>query len=153
MILDVGCGDNPRGTVNVDKFRFSRETRIDGKIVKTSVDVIATGEYLPFKDNAFEEATSTAAIEHGAQPFKFLSEMVRVSPDEMHVRTAYLYGFGAKRAHHKSYSNAMWFVKDVEKLHGKNLSVKPVYHAYHFILFSIFRKPELIVRFQKGCKK
>jgi SAM-dependent methyltransferase len=66
MKLDVGCGENKQGDIGVD----TRKTRF--------VDIVADCYYLPFKDEYFDEVSSTVLLEHCLNPFNALREQVRV---------------------------------------------------------------------------
>ena len=68
MILDVGCGNKPRGDVNID-------------FVKQTVPnfVRADALNLPFRDNVFSHACSHHVIEHVENPLKMISELKRVT--------------------------------------------------------------------------
>lgn len=63
--LDVGCGQNPKGTVNVD-------------LQRGYSDIVCSAEYLPFKDNAFDVVYSSHCLEHVPEPLKALKEFRRV---------------------------------------------------------------------------
>jgi SAM-dependent methyltransferase len=64
--LDVGCGELKRGDIGID----IRLTKV--------VDVIADCNYLPFRDQIFDEVSSTTLLEHCLNPFNVLKEQVRV---------------------------------------------------------------------------
>jgi len=109
--LDVGCGDQPRGDVNVDCYRYSKQVRPDKKIVKTCADVIADGQYLPFHDESFNKVVSFHVIEHVKNPYRFLKELVRVSKNEILIVCPHRFGKGAKMPYHKNYFTLPWFRK------------------------------------------
>jgi len=68
MILDVGCGNKPRGDINID-------------FVKQTVPnfIRADALNLPFRDNVFSHARSYHVIEHVGNPLKMISELKRVA--------------------------------------------------------------------------
>lgn len=84
MKLDVGCGMNPQGDVNIDvsvKPSVYRKTegsapRIEPK--RISNFVLASAEHLPFKNECFNEVICDSAIEHLKSPYKLLREVYRV---------------------------------------------------------------------------
>lgn len=137
MILDVGCGDKPQGTVNVDKFRVSTEVSGSLKPFKTKADVIAVGEYLPFKDNSFDLVRSSHTIEHGSDQCKFLAEMVRVSQDEIYVRCPHRYSSIAHGKTHRTFLSGKWFQETVKTLKGINLTIEFTYLYRNFVVLSI----------------
>lgn len=89
MILDVGCGNHPRGNVNCDLF-IGRTPHLHGKGLDNFINpkliqnfVRCDAHYLPFKDSAFTEVYSSHLLEHLDNPTKGLKEMVRVSGAEI----------------------------------------------------------------------
>ena len=82
MRLDVGCGNTPRGDVNVD-FLGSERHRSGVKLAAESIPnfVCASAYALPFNDNFFDEVVSFHLLEHLETPIVALKEMVRVSKD------------------------------------------------------------------------
>lgn len=120
MILDVGCGDEPKGDVNVDLFTETLQANIQNKdVTKTKVDIVADGNYLPFKDNSFEKVVSYHVIEHSKTPFKFLKELVRVSKNEVELKCPHRLSWAAKAPYHVSFFNKTWFNKACELLNPK----------------------------------
>ena|GEM_PF-1793944 len=67
-VLDVGCGDVPKGDVNVDLFFY----------VKCQNFVIAEAHHLPFKNGVFGKVYSKHCLEHLENPLKFFKEVKRV---------------------------------------------------------------------------
>lgn len=86
MILDVGCGNMPRGDVNVDLYineDFHRDAR--GRILTERISIFifirADALYLPFRDKVFEKSLSSHTIEHTDNPILFLQELLRVGKE------------------------------------------------------------------------
>lgn len=82
-ILEVGCGENAvwRDTdFNVVTMDL---TRIPERSV--TPDLIATGEYLPFKDKSFDIVCLGEVLEHVPNPPAILKEAVRVGRDKLIV--------------------------------------------------------------------
>jgi len=67
-VLDVGCGDAPKGDVTLDLFFY----------VKCKNFVIAEAHYLPFKNDVFEKVYCKHCLEHFGTPLKFFEEAKRV---------------------------------------------------------------------------
>jgi hypothetical protein len=140
-ILDVGCGCKPRGTVNVDRFRFTKELnrplpRGGFRRIKTRADVIATGEYLPFVDGAFDKVCAYHVIEHSSNIGLFLCELLRVSRRKIEILHPHRFGRLAKSPFHRSYLNQSWWKATLERLQGIRFTIRPIYEAVP--LFSIF---------------
>lgn len=72
LALDIGCGLEPKGHVNVD---------INSALKKKSIPnfIIADAHHLPFKDNCFSIAYSSHVIEHLYDPLQALGEWNRIS--------------------------------------------------------------------------
>jgi ubiquinone/menaquinone biosynthesis C-methylase UbiE len=67
-VLDVGCGDRPKGDVNLDLFFFGKWKNF----------ILAEAHHLPFKDGAFKKVYSKNCVEHLENPLKFFQEAKRV---------------------------------------------------------------------------
>jgi len=126
LILDVGCGTNPKGTVNVDIFRngFNKQLgdQINGELMSAgTIDnfVLAHGESLPFKDESFDLVYSSHAIEHTQKPMLMLKEMCRIAKRKIIVKCPHRRGTGAKRPFHLSYLDEDSFYRASEKLSAK----------------------------------
>lgn len=79
MMLDVGCGGSPIGDVNCDLM-------IPDSHQKWNLDphgfrnfVRAAAEFLPFRDDVFDEVYSSHLLEHLDDPDLAVTEMLRVS--------------------------------------------------------------------------
>lgn len=97
--LDVGCGGDPKGSVNCD-FSFNDEEghrgliEADHKIDPRQIPnfVLCDAKYLPFKDDAFNEVICRQVIEHVPAPFMMLRELVRVARRFVRVETVNRFG-------------------------------------------------------------
>lgn len=79
--LDVGCGFDPRGSVNVDLcIRADLGQSGVSPPPKIPNFIKATAENLPFKTGSFDLVISRQVIEHLKKPLKALEEMYRVAP-------------------------------------------------------------------------
>jgi len=102
--LDVGCGNNPTGDVNVDLFlnehTFQGDSTslkfIDAKKIRNPVK--ADAHFLPFKTNSFEEVYSSHVLEHLQSPTKALLEMIRVSREKVFFVVPHKFCKGHKKA-------------------------------------------------------
>lgn len=117
VTLDVGCGSNPKGDVNVDVFRsgWNRQEadQIRGEFVNPNLIpnfVVASAMFLPFKDGCFDLVISSHTVEHVVNPFLMVSELVRVSGRKVVVKCPHRLGSGAKRPFHLNYFDKSWFV-------------------------------------------
>lgn len=90
-ILDVGCGSNPKGDVNVDLFvepiQRAEKQRINPKKIKNFV--FADAHYLPFRDDIFQVVYSSHLLEHCLHPFTVLKEYRRVSKAIVYLEVPY----------------------------------------------------------------
>ena len=86
LTLDVGCGDQPRGAVNVDL--LLEKDIWQGKPVTCNKKLIpgfvqASAYFLPFKNCSFQKVVCHHTIEHLTEPVKALKEMMRVTQDRV----------------------------------------------------------------------
>lgn len=135
MILDVGCGKNPHGTINLDIEKNS------------SVNLIGSGEYLPLKDSSFDMVYSNHSLEHVNNPAKMLMEMLRVSKRLVFIIVPHRFSSGSKMRGHKSFFNQSWFRRFSDRNHI------PCDVRFHFGLSHNFPLPfhvYLVVRIWKG---
>jgi len=66
--LDVGCGDRPKGDVNLDRFFYGKWKNF----------IIGDAHYLPFKNETFNKVYSKHCLEHFENPPKFFKDARRV---------------------------------------------------------------------------
>ncbi len=121
--LDVGCGSNPRGDINVDFFtggwNSQEGDQKKGELMNPQLIpnlVVAHAEFLPFRDGCFDVAFSSHTVEHVKNPFRMMRELLRVSRGKVIVRCPHRKGSGAKRPFHINYLDEEWFNKLLLKL-------------------------------------
>ena len=150
VILDVGCGDDAKGDINVDlSLNTMQIIRNQKKSIRTSVNIVADGNYLPFKNNSFDKVMSHHVIEHTKTPFKFLSELIRVSKNEVEIKCPHKLSRDAKTAYHVSFFNKTWFGKACEALSPEiRYSVKVTLDMFKigYLTFPFTRPDEITVR-------
>jgi len=78
LTLDLGCGDKPRGDVNVDVF-------VPQDVPENFV--LADVENLPFKDKCFDIVRSSYVIEHCVEPVRFITAVCRIAKQEVRIIT------------------------------------------------------------------
>lgn len=82
MILDVGCGTDPRGNVNIDFFEGACYDDVV-KALPPGITLLnpikASAEDLPIRDKIFKLAVSFAVLEHVESPVQMVREMARVA--------------------------------------------------------------------------
>jgi ubiquinone/menaquinone biosynthesis C-methylase UbiE len=93
MILDVGCGDRPRGTVNVDLNveDSSHLYKRPSNLKKIQNFVCADAQHLPFRNNVFVKVLCWHTLEHLDDPEGAVKEMVRVANGTVQVVVPYRY--------------------------------------------------------------
>ena len=69
FVLDCGAGSKSDYLEHVYNLEI---------VSYNSTDVLAVGEYLPFKDNTFDAVLSVAVLEHVRDPFRCAAEIMRV---------------------------------------------------------------------------
>lgn len=86
MILDVGCGHNPQGDVNVDLFLYSNVHRV-GDLKEIPNLVCADCHFLPFKDGSFKIVFCSHLLEHkGVQLVPLCKELLRVAKNKVIIQ-------------------------------------------------------------------
>ena len=117
MILDIGCGINPRGHINTDiqakeNYEITQLGKIEMNPKTTPNFIICSGEFLPFRNRTFELVYSHHVIEHVNKPHLFLSECKRVSDFKIIIVCPHRYGknaYGKNAIFHKHvFSSLSW---------------------------------------------
>jgi len=93
LILDVGCGDRPKGDVNVDLFQ-GESVDLQGlreKInPKETVNFVQATIYnLPFRNNLFSIVLCHHLLEHLKRPKEAINELIRVSKRQVQIIVPY----------------------------------------------------------------
>lgn len=158
-ILDVGCGNKARGTVNCDLYvKDVYKHRSDGTDVLVTKGipnfVCCDARFLPFKTDCFDIVFSGQVIEHFTEPLKFLCELSRVCKvgGVVNVETVHRFGEriygqvvgGSKwfQSHHVSHFNIRWFVKAAPHVNCKVVSSYTLsYACFPHDYFAVFRFP------------
>jgi uncharacterized protein YbaR (Trm112 family) len=78
ITLDVGCGDNPRGNINIDCYI--------PKVIPNNF-IMANAEYLPFKNRSIDVLTSNYNLEHLIDPVNFIRNAMKISRERVEIVT------------------------------------------------------------------
>jgi len=150
IILDVGCGTNPKGDVNCDLIvgktihRWKKDV-INPKEITNFVRCDA--QHLPFKNATFSIVYSSHTLEHVENPKKMLREMIRVSSWKVFFRVPHRFSvaFTPKEAHksHKWIFNVSSLEKLVKTL-NVHYSFKIRYRDFPHKFIPLIRLPEEI---------
>lgn len=138
LILDVGCGDNPRGHVNVDLFlNVSTHRRRKRRLERTINLINADCYFLPFPNNSFTTVRSDNLIEHLEQPEAFIKECLRVAEEKVLISCPHRYsreGLRLKQSPsdaHKQFFNIAWFHETLKNFpHRVSCSSTPKPHRF-----------------------
>lgn len=114
LILDVGCGNNPQGNINLDRY-INEETLHVNSMNLVLVDpkkipnpVKADAHFLPFRNGSFEKVLCRHALEHLRNPAKALKEMVRVSNSVISLILPHRYSLNHRKAWKKGTHKSSW---------------------------------------------
>lgn len=148
--LDVGCGPEGRGNVNVDLVFNGRipysGTYVDAK--KISNPVKADAHHLPFKDEAFSFVYSRAMLEHIDNPTRGLKEMIRVARNEVFFVVPHrFFREGILKGQpktHKHFFSTLATKNWVRKCVGYTPITRIVYKGFPSNVLSLIRLPWLI---------
>jgi len=149
--LDLGSGDYPQGTVNIDLYPKDTLHRHEGWTHVKYTPNFVNGDVtkLPFRDNTFELVTSSHVIEHVDDPVAMLKEMRRVSKHQIRILCPHRYGAKAKgfeKGMHKSFFSARWFEQVLPKLGFFRVRVSyPKYRYWPNEFLHLFKSPEEIL--------
>jgi len=106
LVLDVGCGERPRGDVNCDIM-----------VQKAPNFVLCDAHHLPFRDNAFEKVVSYYVIEHCIDIIRYLNEVYRVAKKYVVIMT----------------DNSLWYVDLINLFLGRGARFN--YEGHYCIFF------------------
>jgi SAM-dependent methyltransferase len=116
-ILDIGCGNSPKGDVNCDLFvgetphLMNKQKLIEPKKIPNFVNCSA--EFLPFKDRSFDIVNASEVLEHIVNPPYLIKEMKRVSREIITIDVPNLRRFFAEENPHHVYT---WSSLSLENL-------------------------------------
>jgi len=116
LTLDVGCGNHPRGVINLD-YRKGENPEIEQKkevfmdIKNIPNFVLGDALHLPFRDGTFEKVLCFHVIEHVSNPYLLIQELLRVSSREVEIRCPHRFSKDAKMPYHRHYFTKTWFAK------------------------------------------
>jgi len=155
--LDVGCGHQPKGAVNVDLFleatnhrsidqRQRNDSPLDPKRIPNLIR--ADAQFLPFRDDVFDDAVSCHVIEHVPNPTRMLREMLRVVKPAGFIQVVCPHRLDHRRKKrlHINQFNLKWFKQTLRMLD----SVQNSQVAYSnwkclpHVSFTVFRLPSEI---------
>lgn len=116
-VLDFGAGNNPDPVDTVVKFDV---------FAMPHVDVVGTGEKLPFRDGVFGGVMSGAVFEHIQQPFVCAENLYRAMRPggEIYVETAFLQPYHAY-PHHYFNMTTRGLSKVLESFEPRDVGVRP----------------------------
>lgn len=146
MILDIGCGSNPIGDVNIDP----RDPRtvdpkvhhwLNPKVIPNFI--LGVGENLPFRDNVFEIVEARGSIEHSAKMQKVILEMIRVSKNKIHFVVPHRFSKHLK--YHRFYFTTTWIRQNLRRLQRKRIvkgfRLEMLYWFFPHPFFPLLRIP------------
>lgn len=147
-VLDVGCGAIPKGDINVDFFKGGVNKQVGNQKTGVYVNpknirnfVVADAQHLPFKKCIFNRVICNHVIEHVANPYLLLTELLRVAKREVVVTCPHRLSRGAKKPFHKHYFNCKWFEAS---LTNYNVQITASLKGFPNELFGLFMLPDEI---------
>ena len=137
-VLDVGCGTNPMGDVNIDLHIGVSEHRDSKPLIPKDIPnfLRCSATHLPFKTNSFNTVFSKYCLEHvgskpqesNPAPYITLREMIRVSKRiiEIYVPHRFSRANSEKKfwkREHNAFFNLRWFARVIPKIE-KELNIR-----------------------------
>lgn len=103
-VLDIGSGHNPYEKADVLCERYLEDVERTGHVkIDARPFVIATLEFLPFKDRSFDLVTCSHVLEHVDNPLRALEEIKRVGKSAYVVTPSWIgENYMYRRRYHKS---------------------------------------------------
>lgn len=146
--LDVGCGNRPLGDVNVDIYKGnSPETAKRPCDIKSIPNfVLASGCFLPFRNEMFDLVISDNSMEHVTDYLLFLKEMLRVTKNGVIIKVPHRFlNINRGNPYHKQHFTETWFKRTLTKLglHNFKTSISR-YTCYPHTFFPLVRVPREI---------
>jgi len=93
--LDVGCGDRPKGTINLDLYKAETKDLqgYRGKVNPKNTSNFVQGSiyFLPFKNNAVDITLCHHTLEHLIHPEEAIKELLRVSSSHVEIVVPFRY--------------------------------------------------------------
>ena len=122
MRLDVGCGANSKGDVNVDAFPLDRTQCNEAwNFKKVRNFVLADAHCLPFREKVFGSVRCDHVLEHLHSPILALKEMQRVCKGNVVLRLPSHFSLDTSKTH--IYTWNPHTLKNLMKLVFKNVEV------------------------------
>ena len=155
MILDIGCGDSPRGDVNCDLFVGESPHLTAPRYIqpeKIPNFVRCDANCLPFRYKAFTESLCRHVIEHkGVTPSAVLKEIVRVTSDTVTIilphrmhREGWLFSRHRQFHQHCRYFNARTVRGWIQKTFGITPHITVSYACFPHPYVCLIRLPREI---------
>jgi SAM-dependent methyltransferase len=150
LSLDVGCGNRPKGNINVDIIIKKKNIHIGPDVGNQIIEpklirnfVLADACHLPFPNGCFDRVLCSHLIEHVDHPYWLLRELIRVSSRVVEVYTPHRFlGWRKHNPGHKCHFTKTWFYQALRKSGCKNFQVQiSDYSAYPHAFLPLVRLP------------
>jgi len=127
-MLDIGCGNRPRGDVNCDMYldetpHIMIKHRIDAK--KMTNFVLCDAMHLPFRDKSFDIVNASQVLEHVINPASLLSEMRRISRETVTIDVPNLRRLTIEENLHHIYSWSYFTLRNLLALFFSDIVILP----------------------------
>jgi len=147
--LDVGCGSDFRGEVNLDHYKgenpeIDQSTNVFVNYRRIPNFVLGDALHLPFRDKSFQKVYCFHVIEHVPNPYRLINELVRVAIQTIEIRCPHRFSKWAKMPYHKNYFTMGWFVGIFNNYPRLKLRTKVTYWSPLRGMFSLIRFPDEI---------
>lgn len=154
--LDIGCGHDPKGTVNIDLFvkatkhRSGNQNELeDTALVYQDISNLIRADacHLPFRSNCFQKVFSRQTIEHVPTPALMVKEMVRVCAPHGRIYLNFPGRFSSRRHRnlHVSFLTQKWCQQTFQSLGLKSIWGEVAGWRYiPHVFFGVFKVPSEI---------
>jgi len=144
MKLDVGCGANPKGDVNVDLFIKTTLHRTKNHVINPKLIpnfVRCSANHLPFRNKVFDDSISCHVLEHkGIVTMLMIKEMVRVTRKSVEIVVPHRFN---DRKHHPAHARqfSKSSMESLLRKMGLLFQVDVTYRYFPHIFFHLVSLP------------
>jgi ubiquinone/menaquinone biosynthesis C-methylase UbiE len=153
LSLDVGCGQNPKGDINVDLYpnvtiHRGDCSRVNMKLTPNFVRCDCLN--LPFPNSRFETVICSHVIEHLDDPIHLLTELLRVSKHCVEIVCPHRYRTNAKQIGHKQFLNVAWFHNALQQIRKRHVFLYEIRTTFKPLMFAFTWPDEIRITIRKA---
>ena len=154
LCLDVGCGQNPKGDINVDLYpnvtiHRGDLSKINMKLTPNFIRCDCLN--LPFPNSCFETVICSHVVEHLDTPIQLLKELIRVSNHYVEIVCPHRYRTNAKQIGHKQFLNVAWFHNALQQIKREHIFLYEIRTTFKPLMFAFAWPDEIRITIRKAA--